>query len=458
MASGSIPQEVLAPVLESLGTSLAHVLPCCQSLASAALQGDAAAFQPLARCRSMPSPGHVGSDFEWGRCGRVARARRPKCDWRDIAKAMTVADRGQWSEVPTAGAVPSQRQSLALCGATARSEKVILFGGNTSRRVAGSWEPSRTLCLVDLPNEHGSSVHFTSIDTKEPWPTARWGSTLTQTTTGALLWGGWSRHGNSQPWMLRFREACPDWTELPNTTGPWATAFHTATGLEDGKRVAIVGGLGDGSSHDGVWTFHADTGRWTHCSGGPAPAGHVAALDADGQRLLLSFGVRRSPDSLNGDSFLETMNVFDLRMNRWDDLWKDKVQVNKPCARRNPAGASIGRYFIISGGYSEEDFSTLNDTWAFDMRRGTWKLLDLNHAPPVEGHKAIASGLDLFTFGGHRLRHFEGPHVSVHKLALCQGPDGEGPGPTSSLCSKLFDDGHSDGSLITDMSSSGESG
>ena len=36
-------------------------------------------------------------------------------------------------------------------------------------------------------------VHFTSIDTKEPWPTARWGSTLTQTTTGALLWGGWSR-------------------------------------------------------------------------------------------------------------------------------------------------------------------------------------------------------------------------------------------------------------------------
>lgn len=26
--------------------------------------GDAAAFQPLARCRSMPSPGHVGSDFE----------------------------------------------------------------------------------------------------------------------------------------------------------------------------------------------------------------------------------------------------------------------------------------------------------------------------------------------------------------------------------------------------------
>eukprot|EP00913_Durusdinium_trenchii_P012432 g11672.t1 len=129
-------------------------------------------------------------------------------------------------------------------------------------------------------------------------------------------------------------------------------------GLEDGKRVAIVGGLGDGSSHDGVWTFHADTGRWTHCSGGPAPAGHVAALDADGQRLLLSFGVRRSPDSLNGDSFLETMNVFDLRMNRWDDLWKER--------------ARIGRYFIISGGYSEEDFSTLNDTWAFDMRRGTW--------------------------------------------------------------------------------------
>ena len=172
-----------------------------------------------------------------------------------------------------------------------------------------------------------------------------------------------------------------------------------------------------------VWCFYSDCGKWEKlCAGGPAPAGHVAAVD-DSQRLLLCFGVRRSPQSLMGDSFLETMNVLDLRTNRWDDLPKAE-QINKPCARRNPCGTTVGRYFIVSGGYSEEAFTALDDTWAYDMRRGTWKLLGYKGAPRVEGHKAISSGLDVFTFGGHRLLgKFEGPNVSVYKLALGQGPD-----------------------------------
>lgn len=49
--------------------------------------------------------------------------------------------------------------------------------------------------------------------------------------------------------------------------------------------------------------------------------------------------------------------------------------------------------------------------------RGTWKMLDYKGAPQVEGHKAVASGLDIFTFGGHKLLgKFEGPDVAVYKL------------------------------------------
>lgn len=45
-----------------------------------------------------------------------------------------------------------------------------------------------------------------------------------------------------------------------------------------------------------VWAFQSDTGGWQKlCEGGPAPAGHVAAVDRDSQRLLLCFGVNRSP-------------------------------------------------------------------------------------------------------------------------------------------------------------------
>ena len=404
-------------------------------MASAAEQGDAAAFRPLTFCKSMPSPGDVGTN-ELGRCGRVARARRPELSWREVAKAMVHAQQGAWKQMPLSGAVPSHRQSLALCGAPGRSEKVVLFGGNTSRRVAGNWQPSRTLCIADLPSDPNGAVNITSLDSNaQPWPSARWGATLTQTTNGALLWGGWSRETASNAWMLQFREACPDWKQLPVLEGPSPTAFHTATGLPDGKRVAVVGGLGDGSSHDGVWAFQSDTGGWQRlCAGGPAPAGHVAAVDHDSQRLLLCFGVRRSAESLNGDSFLETMNVLDLRTGRWDDPWKDlPYQVSKPCARRNPAAASLGRYFIISGGYSEERVEALGDTWAFDMKRGTWKMLDYKGAPQVEGHKAVASGLDIFTFGGHKLLgKFEGPDVAVYKLEVGQRNTGFMPSDSGS--------------------------
>lgn len=54
-------------------------------------------------------------------------------------EAMVHAQQGAWKQMPLSGAVPSHRQSLALCGAPGRSEKVVLFGGNTSRRVAGNW-------------------------------------------------------------------------------------------------------------------------------------------------------------------------------------------------------------------------------------------------------------------------------------------------------------------------------
>ena len=62
--SGVLPPEVLQPVLESLGSSLANAIPSCRSTAAAAEQGDAAAFRPLTWCKSSPSPGDVASKNE----------------------------------------------------------------------------------------------------------------------------------------------------------------------------------------------------------------------------------------------------------------------------------------------------------------------------------------------------------------------------------------------------------
>ncbi|CAJ1417127.1 unnamed protein product [Effrenium voratum] len=358
------------------------------------------------------------------------------CFWKGAVTFLTPAS---WSTPAVEGAVVSQRQSLAVCGLAGASEKALLFGGNTSRRVAGDWQTSKTLCLVDLPADAGT-VNFAQLERPgQPWPAARWGATLTQTAAGAVLWGGWGRDGRTdQPWILRLREACPEWHELQDGNGPATAAFHTATGLPDGKRMAVVGGLGDGSSHDGVWVCDSSREKWEKlCDGGPAPAGHVAAVDYDAHRLVLCFGVRRQAPWFNGDSFLGTTSVLDLRMSRWDAAPFPVDLGEMPVSRRNPAGASLGRRLVVSGGYSDEDFASLDDTWSLDMQSGVWQELPAA-GPRLEGHKAVCSGLDIFTFGGHKLvGRFEGPQVSVHRLAIGKGSagsssDSDGSGSESS--------------------------
>ncbi|CAE7660672.1 Pds5a, partial [Symbiodinium pilosum] len=344
--------------------------------------------------------------------------------------ALASVERGPlwWSEVPCTGAVPSHRQGLALCGAPGPQERAVLFGGNTSVRVAGGWQSSSTLCMVDLPADDYGSVNFSMFEPSSPstpWPCSRWGATLTTASSSqdgaALLWGGWSREGDTDmPWMLRFREAGPCWSELSCERRPPAAAFHTGTGLPDGKRLALIGGLGNGSSRDAVWTFDSSSGQFEKlCDGGPAPAGHVAAADFEAQRLVVCFGVRRSQPFIE-DNFMKTTSVLDLRMGRWDDdAWKGDTPSAAPLARRNAAAASLGHRIIVSGGYNDEEFRSLEDTWSFNMRTGRWAQIAQQGAPRMEGHKAVASGLDIFTFGGHALLgRFPRPTVSVHRLAL----------------------------------------
>ena len=115
-------------------------------------------------------------------------------------------------------------------------------------------------------------------------------------------------------------------------------------------------------------------------------------------------------------------------MGRWDpDAWNGaeasepdaEEAAPAPLARRNAAAASVGHRIIISGGYNDEDFTSLQDTWSFNMRSGIWTQIAEQGAPRMEGHKAVVSGLDMFTFGGHALLgQFPRSTVSVHRLSL----------------------------------------
>lgn len=453
--AGSLPPEVLPQLLEHLGSSLAAALPSCRGVAGAALACDGSAFRPLALCVTAPSPGFPSMSssqlmMPTERCSLVARRRRPGTSWQETARLLCCANASPCSwkevtEVTSSGQLPSHRHSVAVCGAASEEEKVLLFGGNVSRTVAGAWRTSAELYLANLPLEPDAPVAMQCLSetASEASPCSRWGSTLTQTTSGAaILWGGWSRDGDtSVPWMLRLREAAADWSEVRDTVLPPSVAFHTSTSLPDGKRSAVVGGLGDGGSQAGVWIFDSSSELWMRASEtGPACAGHSAALDVDSQRLVVCLGVRRERRAslLADDSFLSDACAFDLRMQRWDDsAWKnyappsdangpchagqDEEPPLRPCARRNAAAAALGRQLVVSGGYSDERGSALADTWTLDMRTGTWSLLAAKGAPELEGHKAVMSGLDMFTFGGH-LSPGSYPRrtMSVHMLSMGQ--------------------------------------
>ena len=86
-----------------------------------------------------------------------------------------------------------------------------------------------------------------------------------------------------------------------------------------------------------------------------------------------------------------------------------------PCARRNPSHAVLGRHLIVSGGWDDRNNRTLTDSWALDVTRATWRRFETGlirpgfsgrrdavvRGPNLEAHKAVISGFDMYTFGGH---------------------------------------------------------
>jgi hypothetical protein len=116
------------------------------------------------------------------------------------------------------------------------------------------------------------------------------------------------------------------------------------------------------------------------------------------------------------DQFSDATSIFDVRREAW--VHGCGLQ-GGPISRRNPIYARVGNHLIISAGFDDTSSRTLEDTWAFDASRNLWKELPNCSTPALEGHKAVVSGFDMFSFGGHT-----GPGVyssrsmSVHTLSI----------------------------------------
>lgn len=214
----------------------------------------------------------------------------------------------------------------------------------------------------------------------------------------------WAR----QPWL-------PD-TAVPSLLGV-SRAFHTATALDDGKRVALMGGLGPTGSLSGLWFFDASSGRWScAAAAGPSMAGHGAACVGD--RLAFFGGVERS----DADHYASATSIFDIRAGRWAAEHAGDTATcarPQPSPRRNPVCVTFGRHMIVSGGLDDSSAQPLRDTWALDVSRSEWRMVAPAGAPGLEGHKAVVSGFDVFAFGGHiRPGYFPSGQMALSVLPL----------------------------------------
>lgn len=391
---------------------------------------------------------------------RVARQRRLTpafedlitCDWRGLAQGAVLGIRREDDE-PHA-TTPSHRHSMAVCGAPV-DEAALLFGGNVSGSVAGNWVATDELYLARFPDQYWDEwPSFEALQPDGPRPVGRWGASLTRLARGgghsgecAYLWGGWwSGAEAADMWALHLREAGPEWRPI-SRRGPLPTAFHTCTPCQDCNLMVVTGGLGGDGSASGLFLFNEEEGWENATQDGPSLAGHCAGHAAG--RLVLFGGIERDGSAgLGNDMFRGATHVFDTRAMRWDpdavrgeELGGNQTSQTpsrsakrgwyhagelSPGPRRNAACATIGNRIIVQGGWDDYTMQARRDAWAFDTVRGTWTELfgdeggpADNGGPGLEAHKAVVSGFDMYTFGGHSgPGEYPSPTMSVNAISF----------------------------------------
>jgi hypothetical protein len=184
----------------------------------------------------------------------------------------------------------------------------------------------------------------------------------------------------SDVWALDLTDIT--WELLDPGTGPADRNEHSAILDESRRRVVVFGGkLSEGEHIYGdTWAFELDSRQWVELHSGPngdpdfAPQGrygHVAVLDAAGDRMLV----------YGGSALSEFNDVwsFDLSTLQWTRLRTGAPGEldPQPHGRHDHVAAfdPVARRIVIHGGLGDPSMLTMADTWAFDVSAATWTRL-----------------------------------------------------------------------------------
>ncbi len=234
-----------------------------------------------------------------------------------------------------------------------------------------------------------------------------------------------------------------------------------AVGVWDGERRRFVVFGGDvGTPIDCIpqadfegstWAFLTECDAWVSVAAAEAPpprGRHVAALDADGGRMIIHGGRFRETGSSADYDYLDDTWALDLAT----DTWTRISDGDGPQARVNHVGAVAGGRFVVHGGDTDPaplGYTPQADVWVLDLAAGTWEELDAPGGPSARLFHAGAASPDggtLYVYGGTGADPFFSPAFGdLWALDLETGQwqelhDGTGEAPDSPFWANLLAD------------------
>jgi hypothetical protein len=152
-----------------------------------------------------------------------------------------------------------------------------------------------------------------------------------------------------------------------------------------------------------TWSYKAACEAFVklQADGAPSKRGrHIAALDANRERMIVHGGRFRDGDSgdytLYGDTW-----AFDFKTDTWAKL---KGPGSGPSERGNHSGIIVDDTLWVFGGNDSANgavFAPMNDLWAFDLTTEKWTETTTTNPPPPRLYQAMAADADhLYIYGG----------------------------------------------------------
>jgi hypothetical protein len=188
-------------------------------------------------------------------------------------------------------------------------------------------------------------------------------------------------------------EGATEWREV-ETVGPPARWGHVMALDAARDRVLVFGGIGDRGFYGDLWALELETMSWTEIADtGDVPSGRITAtaiVDAPRDRMILVGGAPGIEQADDG------VFALDLATHEWTRI------TSIPDARYDHNAVVTGDRLLVYAGYGTGR-RVFDDLWELDLTRDEWRELPDDGVRPASrsnGAIAYADG-SLYVTGGH---------------------------------------------------------